>query len=175
MQRRRVAVGLVSALAMVSLSTGGIASAHGNDGDGEAVTWTLSWENCSMVPHGTVVEGTGEIDRGFSTTTRRGITTERFDDRAEGTATDQDGNTYTWTYRNTLTVKNTAGEPDVFSGRMADRFRLSGDGPIKLSNGFRADYVEDRSTDPWTWGIYPRSSYGDPFNFPTGPNRCDPL
>ena len=101
-----------------------------------------------------------------------GITTIQNTSHANGTATDQAGNTYVFNYSNDFRVSDSVANPGVFSGRMTDSFSLAGQGPAKLHNGFQAIFTTDFSTfatfDPLT-------SRGDPLDFATGTAVCDPL
>ena len=147
---------------------------HGSGASSEPtpVSWTIDASKCSNVPADAVIKGTGMQTVRAKETTRDGVTRRKFVARAEGTATDQAGNAYRWTYENTLVERNSEAEPPLFAGEMTDSFRLKG-GPVTLRNGFEATFVE--GTEAGTAGIYPSSAYGDPFDFPNGPNRCDPL
>jgi hypothetical protein len=177
MRNKRIALAATSILAMTSigLTDGASASQVPSRADlpPRDVTWTMDSTGCSLLPAGTVLNAAGVLYPEFTSKTKKGVTTEHFDDHAEGTATDQNGVVYTWTYDNELTERNSANSPTLFSGKMTDKFRLKTQGATVLSNGFEAIYVEDRVGG--TFGIYPTSSYGDPFQFPSGPGRCDPL
>jgi hypothetical protein len=176
MRNRKMAMAVTSIVAVASM--GFTASASASKGGGHNalpprdVAWTMDSVACSLLPGGTVLTATGVLTPKFKSKSVNGVTTETFDDHAEGTATDQDGNTYTWSYDNALRIRNSAHSTTLFSGDMTDKFRLWG-GPIELANGFDATYVEDRGAG--TFGIYPRSSYGDPFGFPNIGGHCDPL
>ena len=187
--RTRAAV-LVAAIIAIVGAPAGPASAHGGhngrgghvdqnkDFDVEvnrtSVSWTIADGQCSLLPAGTVITGTGTLLDKVTTRNRRdGTMSITFDDHASGTATDQNGNVYEWRYDNDLKQANTIANPNFYTGRMTDSFRLRGGGPLHLSNGFVANIEEDRTAG--TFVINPLSSYGDPFNFPNGPNRCDPL
>lgn len=138
------------------------------------VSWTLTDAQCSFVPPGTKIDGTGSLVVVFTeSTNRRGETTWDFDARAHGSATDQDGNVYEWRYHNILRETNTVAEPDVFTGPTTDAFRLKGDGPIRLRNGFRAVVTDDYGAGTVVFNNL--TSFGDPFDFVNIRNRCDPL
>ncbi len=179
--RRSGQLGVGLAAMLVTSSLGAWMPVGASDGDDhgsgsspepEAVTWTIDADSCSNVPEGTVIKGTGVLTVRQKETTRDGAIRRKSVARAEGTATDQAGNTYRWSYENTLVQRNSAATPHLFAGEMSDAFRLRG-GPVTLRNGFEATAVDDLAAG--TFGIYPSSAYGDPFNFPSGPNRCDPL
>jgi hypothetical protein len=137
-------------------------------------TWTMTSDNCPNLPAGTVLTATGSFREVRTVTVGQGATTDNDDSESIGYATDQNGNWYRWTYKNTSGLKNSVAAPNVFTGWMKDSFRLGkGSGPLRLENGFVADIVDNRDTGAFS--ITPRSSYGDPFNFPYGPGKCDPL
>lgn len=177
----------VTGAATVSLLFVGVSSAdaHGShDGEGRGggkggatvttkpVDFTITSAVCGRLAAGVTIAGSGTLTSRLKETVKGGVTTKRFADHAEGTATDQAGNSYTWAYDNALVMRNGAATPTLFAGEMTDSFTLKG-GPNALANGFEATYVED--TGAGTFGIYPSSSFGDPFTFPAGPNLCDPL
>jgi hypothetical protein len=155
---------------------------HGNQGGGipvtstEPITWTMDAAACSNLPAGTTIEATGVRTLRLKSVERNGVTKETVIDHAEGTAT-AGGVTYNWTYDNKTTASNSAVAPSLFHGEMTDAFRLSGPGPISLRNGFAAAIFDDRQNPPneKSFGIFPKSAFGDPFNFPFGPGRCDPI
>ena len=84
---------------------------------------------------------------------------------------DYDDNTYVFDYSNSFNISD-AGSPGVFSGIMNDHFSLAGNGPADLHNGFQAVITTDFSS---FFTFDPLKSFGDPFDFAAGLNRCDPL
>jgi hypothetical protein len=126
----------------------------------------------SQSADGTVLTGTGI---GKSITLVRsgpgGVTTVMNTTRDQGTATDQDGNTYVFSYSNSFRVSNSAASPETFTGLMTDHFSSAGSGPATLSNGF----VAAIQTDFITFNFDVMSSHGDPLTFPEGSVACDPL
>jgi hypothetical protein len=178
MKMKRIA--MVLAAAALVVGTAAPASAGQGHGPGHGatvvntpVTWTLTSSGCSKMPPGTTLNGSGTRTDIFKERNHNGVTALSVDSHAEGAAHDQDGNAYTWTYDLHGHARNTMQAPGVFNGIAVDAFRLSGDGPIRLRNGFVARTVEDRVAG--TFAFNEISSYGDPFNFPSGPGRCDPL
>jgi hypothetical protein len=161
------------------------AFAHGGDGDGEPssgqevvvntydVSWTLTADKCREIPAGTTINGTTVLVDLVTTKTRNDISTVNVESHAVGLATDQDGNRYQFFYDNVSTETNSRAHPDVYVGRMVDEFRLAGAGPVHLHNGFRAVITDDRTAG--TFKIDGKSSFGDPFDFAAGLNRCDPM
>jgi hypothetical protein len=107
------------------------------------VTFEILSANCSKLPPGTTLNGTGTLTSTTWTTKRRGHRTVTNSSVAPGTATDQAGNQYTFLYSNQFRVTNTRARPKVHSGIMIDVFTLNGTGPAALSNGFVANYKTD--------------------------------
>lgn len=189
---KRLGAAVLAAAAM-SGALADPAAAHGDDdeqGGGDRanhvevthreVSWTLTEAHtfgsaqCDLLPAGTTINGRGTlVSRMTVSLAANGVRTEEFDERARGRATDQAGNRYRWEYDNESSVTNSVASPLVYTGEMTDAFELGGKGPISLDNGFEADIVDNRVAGTFT--INPRSSFGDPFDFPNGPNRCDPL
>jgi len=136
------------------------------------VTFTLSSAACPHLPAGTTITGSGTETSVTTTATKGAITTFTNTSVAPGSATDQAGNRYRFTYRNRFTVSNSSGQPDMFEGVMVDMFILRGGGPARLSNGFRANITTNFAD---VFAFDPISSFGDPLNFATGEAICDPL
>ena len=137
------------------------------------VSWTIDSANCTQLPAGTTVTGSGMMT--VETTTRvdqQGVTHVRFVAQAEGEASDQDGNAYVFRYANNYQIHNSVEQPHNYNGLMVDHFSLRGHGPAALSNGFTARGFEDFAVG--TFGLDPISVHGDPFAFPSGPGLCDP-
>jgi hypothetical protein len=119
----------------------------------------LTAAQCPNLPTGTTVTGTGilqEVQGG-----RVSI------ESATGTATDQAGNVYRWSY--SFRAVSRSGD----SALLVDHFVLAGAGPATLNNGFAAVFGPD--------GVDVLHEFGDPVNFevftPEGfPTAvCDPL
>jgi hypothetical protein len=136
------------------------------------VTFEIKSENCSMLPPGTTINGTGTLTSITWTTKRRGHRTVTNSSLATGTATDQARNQYTFLYSNQFRVSNTKARSLVYSGVMIDVFTLQGTGPATLSNGFLANYTTNFGD---LQRIRPIDAFGDPYNFKAGTARCDPL
>jgi hypothetical protein len=135
-------------------------------------TFEIKSENCSMLPPGTTINGTGTLTSITWTTKRRGDRTVTNSSLATGTATDQAGNQYTFLYSNQFRVSNTKARPRVYSGVMVDVFTLQGTGPATLSNGFLANYTTNLGD---LQRIRPINAFGDPIDFEAVTARCDPL
>jgi hypothetical protein len=136
------------------------------------VSFTLSSTQCSNLPSGTTLTGSG-IAKSITTerTNSSGVTTVINATHAHGTSTDQAGNVYVFNYSNEFRVSNTVADPDVSTGLMTDHFSNSGSGPAKLNNGF----VANVTFTPSSFSVVPISSFGDPLSFPDGAAHCDPL
>jgi hypothetical protein len=139
----------------------------------ETVTFTLTPRECSSLPAGTVLVGSGELRSILNTHTSRGITRQTRTEQASGTATDQAGNTYVWVYANQLNETNTPPSLDWY-GTMIDHFSLAGSGPAHINANFVADSYHD--TGYTFLFLTPRSVVGDPLDFgPPLVGHCDPL
>jgi hypothetical protein len=136
------------------------------------VTFEIKSENCSMLPPGTTINGTGTLTSITWTTKRRRHRTVTNSSLATGTATDQAGNQYTFLYSNQFRVSNRRARRQVYSGVMIDVFTLQGTGPATLSNGFLANYRTDLGD---LQRIRPIDAFGDPIDFEAVTARCDPL
>ena len=136
------------------------------------VSFTLSSAQCSNLPSGTTLTGSG-VAKSITTerTDASGVTTVINTTHAHGTSTDQAGNIYVFDYSNEFRVSNTLANPDVFTGLMTDHFSNSGSGPARLNNGF----VANVTFTPSFFSVVPVSSFGDPLSFPDGAAHCDPL
>jgi hypothetical protein len=170
---RRFAV-LVLATAAGAL---GVTSALAADGGATIevfpVEFAISAATCPNLPAGTVIEGAGTMKSITTTRTdKAGVTTIQNASHAQGTATDQAGNSYVFEYENNFRLSNSAAEPGVFGGRMTDSFSLAGPGPAKLHNGFQAIFTTDFATFATFEEL---NSRGDPLDFATGAAVCDPL
>jgi hypothetical protein len=164
------------ALAFVATSSVAEAAAGGPDVVTSTVSFTLTSSNCSNLPAGTTITGTGT--QKSITTTRNdasGMTTLVNATHAHGTATDQNGNVYLFNYSNEFRLTNTLAQPSIYSGLMTDAFTLAGSGPAHLNNGFVANLTTPLDFSSVTWNVI--HSVGDPISFATGPvvSHCDPL
>jgi hypothetical protein len=142
----------------------------------DTVEFVLSAATCPNLPSGTVITGTGTSKTIESLTTdANGVTTLMNTTHAQGTATDQDGNTYRFNYSNHYRISNTGPTDPDLSGLMVDSFSLAGKGPAQLNNGFLAEFTLDFSTGEPVASFVELSSRGDPIDFETGEALCDPL
>jgi hypothetical protein len=170
---RRLAAAGIAVLALTLGAGSAIGAGMGAGAETLPVDFVLSSATCPNLPGGTTVVGSGtEKSITNERTDRNGVTTVINSTHANGTATDQNGNSYVFNYSNEFRVTNSLANPGVFSGFMSDHFSLGGPGPAKLSNGFTAAI----STDFVTFFTFEeRNSRGDPIDFATGAALCDPL
>ena len=170
MKRLVLAVFAVSALALWA----GTALAAAPSVERISAGFTLTSLDCSELPAGTTIEGTGTgVSVTSESTDANGVTTVMNTTHIAGTATDQAGNTYRFNYANHYQISNTGPTDPVLSGIMVDSFSLAGNGPAHLSNGFRAVFTIDLSVGGVSFEEL--SSRGDPIDFATGAAHCDPL
>ena len=123
---------------------------------------------CEFLPDGVVISWEGTL---HSVTLEKlepsGAFTIQNTSVASGTATDEDGNAYAFSYANHFKVTETAPGSGHFTGTMTDHFSLAGNG-IKLNNGFTATFTDFSVLEP-------SREYGSPLDFATLLPRCDPL
>jgi hypothetical protein len=167
---KRMAVAVACAVVFV-IGVERVLVARGADVTSFPVSFVITSANCSELPPGTTITGSG-VEKSVTTTlTINGVAIIINSSHASGTATDQDGNTYVFQYSNDF--RATVGAGGVLSGPMNDAFTLAGPGPARLSNGFTGTFSSDFATffsiDPVV------RSYGDPVDFVTGASHCDPL
>jgi len=136
------------------------------------VTFTITTAQCPSLPAGTVLQGSGELRNIVNTHSSRGITRQTTTAHASGTATDQAGNTYVWVYANQLNETNSPPSLDWY-GTMIDHFSLAGSGPAQINANFVADSHHDTAYS--FFYLTPRSIVGDPIDFGTLAQHCDPL
>ncbi len=177
--RKRARLVLGATLTLCSLTFASPASTAASNET--TVTHTsVSWEivggtNCSQLPPGAVITGEGTLTNQIVFHTGRdGLTTVHWYQIANGSATDQIGNSYRWVYKNHEDLVNSLANPLLYTGTMTDSFGLVG-GPLRFSNGFTANVTDDLGNLGGIFIAEPTSVRGDPFNFPSGPGRCDPI
>ena len=169
MKRLVLAVFAVSALVLWA----GSALAAAPSVEQISAGFTMTSLDCSELPAGTTIEGTGTgVSVTSESTNADGVTTVMNTTHIAGTATDQAGNTYRFNYSNHYRIANTGPTDPVLSGIMVDAFSLVGNGPAHLSNGFRAVFTIDPSAG---FSFEELTSRGDPIDFATGEAHCDPL
>jgi hypothetical protein len=132
----------------------------------------LSNATCQLVPAGTTISWTGpETTHVISRTDADGVTTVSVVAHASGKASDNNGNTYAFSYSNEFRVSNSVDDPGTFTGTMTDHFSLAGPA-LNLSNGFIAALTTNLSD---VFIFDPINARGDPIDFATGAAHCDPL
>jgi hypothetical protein len=134
--------------------------------------WTVVAEKCSQVPAGTVIKGIGKgVSNQRTVYHEDGSETFIANDVISGTATDQNGKSYTWSYKNSNRASNTSDDLGLFVGKMNDYFELTG-GPLAYVTSFKATTAFDpaRKIDI----LSPARIVGDPVQFAPFENRCDP-
>src|SRR3954451_12617561 len=104
-QKRMLAGAVLAVGGLVGAAPAGATQREGNGAGPEVttepVTFTIAAGTCDQVPPETSFEATGERRTvTFERTDDQAVTHQRTVDHAEGTATDQDGNVYDWTYDN---------------------------------------------------------------------------
>jgi hypothetical protein len=127
---------------------------------------------CEFLPDGVVISWEGTL---HSVTLEKlepsGAVTIQNTSVASGTATDEDGNAYAFSYSNHFKITETAPGSGIFSGTMTDHFSLAGN-HIELNNGFTATFTTNFAD---VFMIEPSRSFGSPLDFATGLPLCDPL
>lgn len=169
----RWAVGVLAAVSALAIGAGSAVAGDPPTVEEFPASFVLTSDTCSNLAPGTRLEGTGT---GVSITRTRtdahGVTTVSNVTRIHGTAVDQAGNSYAFSYANAFRVSNTGPEDPIFSGLMVDDFTLAGHGPAHLENGFVAVFTTDFES---LFSFRELHSRGDPIDFATGASRCDPL
>lgn len=188
MANKRLAM-FVGVIATLVVAFGGTASAHNDHDNG----WTVSTfsegpiafsivagngpNECPNLPAGVTVTGSAIIDHVVKSRIDRGGI-KHVIDRAEsnGVATDNANKTYRYSYDNVVRAKNSLADPDTIVGTMTDAFSLKLRHRTVLRNGFIANGTFGPGA-PGGLGFYlvPIAEFGDPFNFPNGGGRCDPI
>jgi hypothetical protein len=166
---------LISALVAILLSGVAADSAHAvrklaANPNSHPVSFTITSSQCpSGVPAGADVQGSG-----FQTDISRvqvtgSVMREIVTSHASGTAIDQLGNTYVWSY--TLQQNATSSDGQNWAGRAVDHFSLTGNGPVHIVAGFVGSITYSANT----FTITPNTVIGDPLDFATLTPHCDPL
>ena len=163
---KRLLVGVVAAATVASV-TGTVASAAGTEKGEYDTAWTVMSATCDQIPPGTILTGIGH---GHFTNNPRTNGTFSGMAHATGTAVDQLGNVYHWSYTNNAV--GTIDEAGVVTARMVDSFVVAGPGPSAYETGFKATFVEVPGV---SFEITPTWVRGDPFDFDNPAGRCDPI
>jgi hypothetical protein len=169
-------------MALLALAFGaGTATAASSGGQVEDIPAAFSLSStetngfptgCEFLPDGVVIswEGT-EHSVSLEKVEPSGAVTLQNTTVASGTATDEDGNAYAFSYANHFKITETSPGSGLFSGTMTDHFSLAGN-HINLNNGFTATFTTNFA-DVFT--IDPSRSFGSPLDFATTLPLCDPL
>ena len=133
------------------------------------VSFTITSSQCSSVPVGADVQGNG-----FQTDIARvqvtgSVMREIITSHAYGTAIDQLGNTYVWSY--SAEQNATSSDGQNWAGSLVDHFSLAGNGPVHIVAGF----VGSITYSATTFTITPSTVIGDPIDFAALSPHCDPL
>jgi hypothetical protein len=173
---------IAASMALLALAFGaGTATAASSGGAVEEIPAAFSLSStetngfptgCEFLPDGVVItwEGT-EHSVSLEKLEPSGAVTLQNTTTASGTATDEDGNAYAFSYANHFKITETAPGSGLFTGTMTDHFSLAGN-HINLNNGFTATFTTNFDD---VFAIEPSRSYGSPLDFATGLPECDPL
>ncbi|WP_280155534.1 hypothetical protein [Piscinibacter sp. XHJ-5] len=165
----------VSALVAVALSGVAAESAHAARKaaarpNTHTVTFTITSSQCASVPAGADVQATGiQTDIVREHAIAGGGTRQIVTSHAHGTATDQLGNTYVWSY--SFQQNATSTDRQNWTGLVVDHFSLAGSGPVHIVAGFVGSVAFDANT----FTITPTNVIGDPIGFDDISPHCDPL
>lgn len=157
---------LLSGVAADAAHAGRKAAANPNS---HPVSFTITSSQCSGVPAGANVQGNGvqtDISRVHVT---GGVLREIVTSHAYGTAVDQLGNTYVWSY--SFQQNATSSDGQNWAGSAVDHFSLTGNGPVHIVAGF----VGSITYSATTYTVAPSTVIGDPLDFATLAPHCDPL
>ena len=134
------------------------------------VAFTITSAQCSSVPAGTVVQGNGLKTDIVNVHVTGGVTRQIVTSHAHGTATDQSGNTYAWSY--SAQQNDTSSDGQNWAGSLVDHVSLAGSGPVHIVAGFVGIVTFNANT----FAITPSTVIGDPIGFTDPfPAHCDPL
>jgi len=165
---------LLSALVAILLSGVAADSAHAirkgaANPNSHPVTFTITSSQCSSVPAGADVQGNGFQTDIASVHVTGGVMREIITSHAYGTAIDQLGNTYAWSY--SAQQNATSSDGQNWAGSFVDHFSLAGNGPVHIVAGF----VGSVTYSATTFTITPSTVIGDPIGFSDLSPHCDPL
>ena len=126
---RRIIVHVLAVLILfLGVSPAAAAPAADHQVISETVSFTIPADQCTLLPAGVSVSGTGERHMIINTHTKADGTTEvRTNDLIKGIATDSNGGVHKFVYHNSSTL--TIPPSGDYSIRMNDSFVLSGPGP----------------------------------------------
>ena len=133
------------------------------------VTFTITSSQCSTVPAGADVQASGVQTDITSVHVTGSVLREIVTSHASGTAVDQLGNTYVWSY--SFQQNATSSDGQNWAGSAVDHFSLTGNGPVHIVAGF----VGSVTYSATTYTVAPSAVIGDPLDFSTLAPHCDPL
>lgn len=172
-------IGALVTVVLVAMGAGTAAAAGGAEVQTRTVGFVLSSATCGDLDPGTSITGTGTEKSITNTRTDRdGVTTISNSTHTNGTAVDEGGNTYVFSYSNQFRITNSLASPAVFTGTMNDAFSIEGHGQgPKLRNGFLANVTLEFGPAGEIIGASYDAlhSRGDAIDFGTGAAHCDPL
>jgi len=133
------------------------------------VVFTITSSQCSSVPAGADVRGNGLQTNIVNVHVTGSVIREIVTSHAYGTAVDQLGNTYAWSY--SAQQNATSSDGQNWAGSFVDHFSLAGSGPVHIVAGF----VGNVRFNATTFAITPSTVIGDPIGFDDLSPHCDPL
>ena len=165
---------LISALVAILLSGVAADSAHAvrkaaANPHSHPVAFTITSSQCSSVPAGADVHGNGFQTDIVNVHVTGGVIRQIVTSHAYGTAIDQLGNTYAWSY--SAQQNATSSDGQNWAGSFVDHFSLAGNGPVHIVAGF----VGSVTYSATTYTITPSTVIGDPIGFSDLSPHCDPL
>lgn len=169
LSRRLIIHVLLVLMLFVGVSPVAAAPAAGHDVVTGSASFTIPADQCSKLPAGVSVSGSGESVAIINTSTLGdGSTQTRINNVIKGVATDSNGGVHKFVYENSSTETVLSSGLHTFS--MTDTFVLSGPGP-NYSVGFY-----------WRWTYTPPESFWPPVHDweqirgnPDDVFACDPL
>ena len=133
------------------------------------VVFTITSSQCSSVPAGANVQGSGFQTNIVNEHVTGSVIRQIVTSHAHGTAIDQLGNTYAWSY--SAQQNATSSDGQNWAGSFVDHFSLAGSGPVHIVAGFVGSVTFGANT----FTITPSTVIGDPIDFDTLSPHCDPL
>jgi hypothetical protein len=140
----------------------------------EAVSFTMTSQQCSELPKGVTVKGSGtKRTWATSSTDANGVTHDSSVSVISGAATDNKGGKYWFDYHDSYNASHTA---PPYVALLTDHFDLVKRG--SLAGIVHAMFVGEltvTSEDPFTATFKPTFALGDPLEFATFTPHCDPV
>jgi hypothetical protein len=140
----------------------------------EAVSFTMTSQQCSQLPAGVTVKGSGTKRTWLtSSTDANGVTHDSSVSIISGAATDNKGGKYWFDYHDSYNVSHTA---PPYVALLTDHFDLVKKG--SLAGVVHAMFVGEltvTSEEPFTATLKPTFALGNPLDFATFTPHCDPV